>query len=319
MQATKERIRIGISSCLLGEKVRYNGDHKEDRFITGTLSQFFEWVPVCPEVEIGLGTPRETIRLVGDVDAPRLMTSNTNVDLTAKMTHYAKSKVRELDGLDLDGYILKKNSPSCGMERVRVYNDSGMPTRKGVGLFARVLLNSSPYLPVEEEGRLNDLPIRENFIVRVFCHRRWKDLTKDGFRLRDLVDFHTRHKLLVMAHNDKNMRTLGKLVAGAKSITRKQLKESYAALFFDALRHRSTARKNTNVLQHMQGHFKKLLEPADKQELASVIEDYRQGLLPLIVPLTLIKHYVNKFDIAYIKDQIYLNPHPKELMLRNHV
>jgi uncharacterized protein YbgA (DUF1722 family)/uncharacterized protein YbbK (DUF523 family) len=314
-----DKIRIGISSCLLGEKVRFNGDHKEDRFITGTLSRFFDWVPVCPEVEIGLGTPRETIRLVGDIEAPRLVTSRSQVDLTTRMTRYSKSRVKELASLDLDGYILKKDSPSCGMERVKVYNDSGMPSKKGIGVFARALLESSPYLPVEEEGRLNDMPIRENFIVRVFCHHRWRQLTSKRFRVGNLVDFHTKHKLLIMAHSETNMRLLGQLVAKAKSLPSKELLERYAALFFEALRRRATPRKNTNVLQHVQGYFKKLMDSSDKQELTALIQDYRQGLVPLIVPMTLVKHYVNKYEIEYIKDQIYLNPHPRELMLRNHV
>ena len=184
-----EKVRVGISSCLLGEKVRWNGDHKEDRYVTGTLAQCFEWVAVCPEVEIGLGTPRETIQLVGDPETPRLKTTRTDIDLTNQMLKYARRKVRELEALHLSGYILKKDSPSCGMQRVRVYNDSGMPVKKGVGVFARVLMDHLPFFPVEEEGRLKDRTLRENFIVRVFCYRRWQAFMAGNWQVGDLVSF----------------------------------------------------------------------------------------------------------------------------------
>ena len=318
MEYEEATIRVGISSCLLGEKVRWNGDHKEDHYVTGTLAQFFEWVAVCPEVEIGLGTPRETIHLVGDPETPRLKTTSTDIDLTNQMLKYAGRKVRELEALHLSGYILKRDSPSCGMQRVRVYSDSAMPAKRGVGVFARVLMDRLPFLPVEEEGRLKDRTLRENFIVRVFCYQRWQEFMAGNWKVGHLVSFHTKHKLLLMAHHEPNARQLGRLVAQGHCLKRGELRDRYANLFFAALRHRSTAPKNAKVLQHILGHFKKQVDASDKKELLAAVEDYRRGWLPLIVPITLIKHYVDKFDIEDIKGQIYLNPHPKELMLRNH-
>lgn len=313
-----DRIFIGISTCLLGEKVRFDGGHKKNDLVVNSLSEFFEWVPVCPEVEIGLGTPRESLRLVGNSVYPRFVTSKTGIDHTEKMLEFSRSKLREIARMNLDGYILKKDSPSCGMERVRVYGESGMPNRNGSGIFARELMNHLPYLPVEEEGRLLDMRLRENFITRVFCHHRWQKLIAQ-FKLGDLVEFHARHKYLLMAHSEKHMRQMGQLVSQASSAGAEQLFADYSRLFFEALRLNSTRRKHVNVLQHILGFFKKQVDDSGKRELLQVIEDYRHGLLPLIVPVTLIKHYVNRFDIAYIKNQVYLNPHPKELMLINHV
>jgi uncharacterized protein YbgA (DUF1722 family)/uncharacterized protein YbbK (DUF523 family) len=319
MKPTLEKIRLGISACLLGENVRFDGGHKKDQYLTGTLAQFVEWVPVCPEVDIGLGTPRESLHLIGNPEAPRMVTTKTNVDYTDAMLKYAHAKVEQLKKLHLNGYILKKDSPSCGMERVRVYAGKGMATRNGVGLFARVLLEQMPTLPVEEEGRLNDSGLRENFIVRVFCNYRWQNLLARPFRLNALITFHAQHKFLLMAHSEKHLRELGKLVAAAKSYKPKELLGKYAEIFFTALRHSATTRKHSNVLLHIAGYFKKQLDEKDKKELHATIEDYRRGLLPLIVPLTLIKHHLNKLDMQYIQDQVYLHPHPKELMLLNHV
>jgi uncharacterized protein YbgA (DUF1722 family)/uncharacterized protein YbbK (DUF523 family) len=319
MKPTPEKIRLGISACLLGENVRFDGGHKKDQYLTGILAQFVEWVPVCPEVDIGLGTPRESLHLIGTPEAPRMVTTKTNVDYTDTMLKYAHAKVEQLKKLHLNGYILKKDSPSCGMERVRVYAGKGMATRNGVGLFARVLMEQMPILPVEEEGRLNDSGLRENFIVRVFCNCRWQNLLRRPFRLNALITFHAQHKFLLMAHSEKHLRELGKLVAAAKSYKPTELLEAYAHLFFAALAHPATARKHTNVLSHLAGYFKKQLDEKDKNELYATIEDYRRGLLPLIVPLTLIKHHLNKFEVPYVQDQVYLHPHPKELMLLNHV
>jgi uncharacterized protein YbgA (DUF1722 family)/uncharacterized protein YbbK (DUF523 family) len=319
MKTSQEKIRLGISACLLGENVRFDGGHKKDQYLTGTLAQFVEWVPVCPEVDIGLGTPRESLHLIGTPEALRMVTTKTNVDYTDTMLKYAHAKVEQLKKLHLNGYILKKDSPSCGMERVRVYAGKGMATRNGVGLFARVLMEQMPILPVEEEGRLNDSGLRENFIVRVFCNYRWQNLLARPFRLNALITFHAQHKFLLMAHSEKHLRELGKLVAAAKSYKPTELLEAYAHLFIAALAHPATARKHTNVLSHLAGYFKKQLDEKDKNELYATIEDYRRGLLPLIVPLTLIKHHLNKFEVPYVQDQVYLHPHPKELMLLNHV
>lgn len=319
MRTTSHKIRIGISTCLLGENVRFDGGHKKDAYLTAALAPFVEWVAVCPEVEIGLGTPREPIRLAGKAESPRLATVKTNIDHTSRMKSYAQAKVEQLKHYDLNGYILKKDSPSCGMERVKVYHDSGAPSKTGVGIFAAVLLEKMPHLPVEEEGRLHDPRLRANFIVRVFSHDRWQEFLKNPFRLHDFVEFHARHKLLLMAHSETHMRALGKLVAAAKKLKPKELLEKYADLFFAALRQPATTRKHTNVLMHIAGYFKNGLSASDKQELHTLIADYHKSLVPLVVPVTLIKHYLNRFETPYLRDQIYLHPHPKELMLLNHV
>lgn len=217
------KIRLGISTCLLGENVRFDGGHKHDLYLTETLGKFVEWVPICPEVEIGLGTPRESLHLASDPAAPRMVTTKTKQDHTEAMLKFSHAKIEQLKRLQLNGYILKKDSPSCGMERVRVYSEKGMPARNGVGLFARVLMERLPSLPIEEEGRLNDAKLRENFIVRVFCHQRWQRLREKPFRLADLMAFHAQHKFLLLAHHEKNYREMGKLVAAGKSQAPKEL------------------------------------------------------------------------------------------------
>jgi len=312
-------IRVGISACLLGQEVRFDGGHKRDRYLTDTLGNFFEWVPVCPEVEMGLGTPRETLRLVGEPESPRLIFAKTGGDQTDRMQTWAKSGLEGLARMDLSGYILKSDSPSCGMERVRVYRSSGIPSKDGVGIFARALMDRFPLLPVEEEGRLHDLPLRENFVERIFCYRRWKDLVAGGLTRGKLVAFHTAHKLLLLAHSPKHYTEMGRLVANAKALSPKELEVRYGELFMAGLCVKATAKKHTNVLQHIVGYFKRDLDARDKAELLAVISDYHRGLVPLVVPLTLLKHHLTWVDVPYLKDQIYLNPHPKELMLRNHV
>jgi len=312
-------IRVGISACLLGQEVRYDGGHKRDRYITDTLGKFFEWVPVCPEVEMGLGTPRETLRLEGDSTSPRLVFAKSRGDITAGMQAWATSRLDDLARLDLSGYILKSDSPSCGMERVRVYRASGIPAKDGVGIFARALTDRLPLLPVEEEGRLHDLPLRENFIERVFCYRRWRDLVAGGLTRGKLVTFHTAHKLLLMAHSPKQYAELGRLVANAKALSVRNLEASYGKLFMATLRVKATAKKHTNVMHHILGYLKRDLDARDKAELVAVIADYHRELVPLIVPLTLLNHHLARIRVPYLRDQIYLRPHPKELMLRNHV
>ena len=312
-------IRLGISTCLLGDPVRYDGGHKRDRFITDTLGQYVEFVPVCPETECGLGVPRESMRLQGDPASPRLVTSRTGVDHTDRMVAWAERRLKELEQEDLCGFIFKSDSPSSGMERVRVYSDKGMPERKGVGIFARMFMEHFPLLPVEEEGRLHDPKLRENFIESIFTLKRWRDLLKDHPTRGKLVAFHTEHKLLILSHSPRHSQLMGKLVAGAKQIPPGKLYREYEALFVAALMVKTTVKKNTNVLQHMMGYFKKELSPDEKQELIEVIDGYHEGLAPLIVPITLLRHYVRKYDQPYLKEQVYLNPHPVELKLRNHV
>ena len=314
----RNKIKLGISACLLGENVRYDGGHKRDRFVTETIGNFVEFVPVCPEVECGLGIPRESMHLEGNPDSPRLITTRTKVDHTERMTTWARKRVQELEQEELCGFIFKSRSPSSGMERVRVYNEKGMPVKKGVGLFARIFMDHLPLLPVEEDGRLHDVRLRENFIERIFALKRWRDLLGDKQSRGKLVAFHTQHKLLILSHSPKHSRAMGKLVADAKKISPKQLYPQYQALLMEALKLKTTVKKNVNVLQHMMGYFKKQLTADEKQELLEVFFQYREGNIPLIVPITLIKHYVRKYDQPYLKEQVYLNPHPVELKLRNH-
>jgi uncharacterized protein YbgA (DUF1722 family)/uncharacterized protein YbbK (DUF523 family) len=311
--------RIGVSRCLLGEEVRYDGGHKRDRFLTDVLSRYVEWVPICPEVEAGLGAPREAMRLVGTPQHPRLVTIKSGTDHTRVLETMATNRIEELKELDLSGYVFKKGSPSCGIERVRIYNEQGVPSRNGVGLFARAFIEQFPLIPIEEEGRLCDSTLRENFIERVFCYRRWQDLIRSGVTRQALVQFHTIHKYVLLAHHPQQYKVLGRLIAQPEQYRPKELAHRYGELFMKTLAVKTTVRKHVNVLQHILGHFKDRLGTHEKAELAGVIGDYHQELTPLIVPLTLIKHYVQIFDVGYIRDQVYLNPHPKELMLRNHV
>ena len=314
-----EIIKLGVSSCLLGQKVRWNGEHKHDRYITDTLGKFVEYFPVCPEVECGFGVPREPFRLIGDPDSPRLVTVKTKQDYTERMTQWARKRVVELEKENLCGFLFKSKSPSSGMERVKVYNEKGIPTQKGVGIFARVFMEHFPLLPVEEEGRLHDLKIRENFIEHIFTLKRWREVLAQKESRGNLVGFHTKHKLLILSHSPKHQQKMGTLVAQAKDIQLELLYDSYQTLLVQALRLKATTMKNANVLFHIVGYFKKQLTPDEKQELLDLIELYRKGYIPLIVPITLINHYVRKYNQSYLKEQYYLHPHPIELQLRNHV
>lgn len=311
-------IKIGVSSCLLGEKVRYDGGHKLDRYITDTLGRFFEFVPVCPEVECGMPIPREAMRLEADEGEVRLVTTRTRVDKTEQMLDFCRRKVIDLEKEDLCGFIFKKDSPSSGLFNVKLYR-RGMPTKAGRGLFADAVARHFPFLPVEEEGRLHDMGLRENFIERVFAFRRWKDLLLGGKSLGRLVTFHAEHKLLVMAHSPEIYREMGALVARGRELGRDELFARYQELFVKALSLHATVRKNTNVLQHIAGYFKKELTREEKAELQEIIGDYHRHLVPLIVPVTLLRHYVKKFGQEYLLTQVYLSPTPVELMLRNHV
>lgn len=315
----EEKIKVGISTCLLGQPVRYDGGHQRDRYLINTLGQYIEYVPVCPEVECGLGTPREAMRLVGNPESPRLVTRKTGVDHTEKMIRWAKKRVKKLEKEELCGFIFKSKSPSSGMSRVKVYNDQGMPAQTGVGMFARVFMDHFPLIPVEEDGRMHDPGIRENFIERIFTMKRWRDIPTGSKSLGALVDFHSRQKLLILSHSQKHYRQMGKLVADGKKMPVKALFNQYEHLLMEALALKTTVKKNTNVLQHLMGYFKKHLTSDEKQELLEVFGLYRQGFVPLIVPLTLINHYVRKYDQPYLKMQMYLNPHPVELKLRTHV
>ncbi len=315
----EEKIRIGISACLLGEKVRFDGSHKLDRFLTETLGRYVEYVPVCPEVEIGLPTPRDTLRLSGSGNEPRLVFSKTGEDITERMVSWAHKRLDELEKENLCGFIFKSKSPSSGMERVKLYDRNGIPNKTGVGIFAREFMQRFPLLPVEEDGRLHDPKLRENFIEIIFTLRRWRALVNQGETAGGLVDFHTRHKLLIMAHSPEVYRQMGKLVARAGATDIESLYNDYLALLIKGLRLKTTAAKNVNVLQHGLGYFKKQLSADEKQEMLTVIDNYRKQLTPLIVPVTLLNHFVRKYEQEYLQQQVYLNPHPIELSLRNHV
>jgi len=316
---TEEKIRIGISSCLLGEKVRFDGGHKRDRFLTETLGRYVEYVPVCPEVEIGLPTPRETLRLVGDPDNQRLVFSKSGDDITERMSAWAMRRVAELEKEDLCGFIFKAKSPSSGMERVKLYDKNNVPNKGGVGLFAKAFMQHFPLLPVEEDGRLHDPVLRENFIETIFTLKRLRETIARDKSAKGLIDYHSRHKLLMMAHSPDIYRQMGKLVARAGEIEVGMLYRDYLALLVKGLRLKATIPKHINVLQHILGYFKKQLSGDEKQEMLSVLERYRGQQIPLIVPATLINHYVRKYDQPYLQQQVYLNPHPVELSLRNHV
>lgn len=315
----KDSINVGISACLLGENVRWDGGHKKDRYITDILGAYFSFIPVCPEVEVGMGVPRESVRLVGRVSSPRMVGNKTGQDWTDRMRKYLAGRVKQLEKYSFSGFILKKDSPSCGMERVRVYQESGMPLKQGRGFFGRGLVGHFANLPVEEEGRLNDPALKDNFIVRVFAYSRLQNLFEGKFNRGDIVRFHSVHKHLLLAHSPKHYKILGQLVAQIKRYRPENFKEKYIESFMRALSIKSTIRKNVNVMQHIVGFLKPYLDRNARADIIKVIENYRSGLVPLIVPLTLIKHYVKLYDIDYIKDQVYLSPHPEELMLRNHV
>ncbi|CAB1083505.1 COG1683: Uncharacterized conserved protein / FIG143828: Hypothetical protein YbgA [Olavius algarvensis Delta 1 endosymbiont] len=315
----EDKFKIGISSCLLGNEVRWNAGHKLDKYLTRILGRFVEYVPVCPEVEVGLGIPRESMRLVGDPENPRLITFKSKTDHTDRMLSWTEKRVRDLEKEDLCGFVFKSDSPSSGMIRVKVYNEKGMPHKIGVGIFARAFMAHFPLIPVEDDGRLNDPLIRENFILQIFTMKRWRANLVGRRSMGKLIDFHTRNKLLLLSHSQKHYRLMGKLVAEGKKMPIRELYDRYQVLLMEALKLKTTIRKHSNVMQHLMGYFKKQLSPDEKQELLEVFEHYRRELVPLLVPITLINHYVRKYDQPYLKQQTYLNPHPLELKLRTHV
>ncbi len=312
------RLRLGISTCLLGEPVRYDGGHKRDRFLTDILGRFVEYVPVCPEVECGLPVPREAMRLVGDPGHPRLVTQRSAIDHTERLREWSEKRVRELEKEELCGFVFKQSSPSSGMERVKVYNDSGVAQKVGVGLFAQAFMNHFPLIPTEEEGRLHDVRLRENFIERLFAFKRWQDSVSAKPNAAALMEFHGRHKLLLMAHDVKSVSQLGRLIAKVDEASCRDVADRYIQQFMGAMKKQATTAKNVNVMMHILGYFKKQLNNDEKQETLELIAQYRQGHLPLIVPLTLFNHYVRKYDQAYLRRQHYLKPGPLELHLRNH-
>lgn len=311
-------LRVGVSSCLLGNKVRYDGGHKRDGFLVDVLGPFVTYVAVCPEMELGWGAPRDPVRLEKNPHGVRFVSPDSGRDWTGPAEAYSRKRVESLLAQDLCGFVLKKGSPSCGMERVKVYRPGGGFEKTGRGVFAAALLDADPLLPVEEEGRLEDPRLRENFLERVFAYRRLKDLFSPGWRPADLVAFHTREKFLLLAHDTEGYRALGRCVAGV-SKNQGEARRAYSVKYMDTLKKLATRGKHANVLQHMAGFLKTVLDSMEKQELGEVIEDSRRGWVPLVVPLTLLRHHVRRHGVAYLQGQSYLEPHPKELMLRNHV
>ncbi len=316
--AMQDGFRIGVSSCLLGNSVRFDGGHKHDRFITDTLGTSVNFVPVCPEAECGLGIPIKPLRLVGIPESCRLVFIKTEDEITDRMHEWSKKRLAELEKENLCGFIFKSKSPSCGMERVKIYSKEGNPVLKGRGIFAGMFMDRFPNIPVEEEGRLNDPHLRENFVERIFTLYRWRQLLENSKNMSGLVEFHTCNKLLVLSHSTEIYREMGKLVADGKKYPADGLFRKYEILMLSALSLKSTEKKNLNVLYHMMGYFKKQLDSNEKSELIEIFTNYAELKIPLIVPVTLVNHYAKKYKSEYLEKQTYLNPHPLELKLRNH-
>ena len=310
--------RVGISSCLLGEMVRYSGGHSRDRFLTDTFGKYVDWVPVCPEAECGLPVPREAMRLVGDPETPRLLTIDSRIDHTDRVLRWAKRRVRELTGDDLVGFVFKSRSPSCGTGRVKIYGEGATHRGTGAGLFVRAFTQRFPLLPIEDEGRLHDPIVRENFIERMFCLRRYRAAMKPRRTRCALVTYHAAHKLQLMAHSPALLREMGRLVARAREVDAADLFGRYESLLVRATKLTATRGKNANVLRHALGCFRKELSSDERAEAHAEIERFRAALIPLIVPVTLLERYVRRYGQAYLVEQTYFAPHPIELKLRNH-
>lgn len=309
---------VGISTCLLGENVRHDGGHKLNHYLRDTLGKYVDYIPVCPEVECGMSVPREAVHLVDINGKIRLITVKTNIDMTEKMNSWMKEQLKELSKKTLCGFIFKSKSPSSGLFRIKVYRKNGV-TKNGRGIFAKGLTERFPLIPVEEEGRLNDDKLRENFIERIFLMHRWNTLNEKKKSLKKLIDFHAAHKFLLMAHSPKSLKELGRRLAQGKEYSLSQLYKIYFESLITSMQKIATVKKNTNVLTHLMGYFKKNLTHDEKAELLELIEKYHNEYIPLIVPVTLINHYVRKYKPLYLENQVYLNPSPPELMLRNHV
>lgn len=312
----QQKIKIGVSACLLGQEVRFNGTHKKLPLLTDVLAPLFEYVTTCPEMGAGMGVPRMPIRLVGDVSSPRAVRVEApDVDYTDALQGYASMRIPELG--DLCGYVFIKNSPSCGLHRVKVYDGKGMPKPEGRGLFAQALTKAYPLLPVEEDGRLHDPILRENFITRVYATHEWRQLCQRGLTAAGIIDFHSRFKYTLMAHAPGDYEALGQLLADAGKHDAREFGPRYFADMMRLLERKATRKTNTNVLMHLQGYLKKQLQSKEKASLSQVVEHYRQGIVPLIVPITLLKHYFSLYPDPYIGKQSFLHLYPEQLSLRN--
>ncbi|MDB6142847.1 MAG: hypothetical protein JWP80_1891 [Pseudomonas sp.] len=308
--------KLGVSACLMGVEVRYNGGHKQSQLCTGPLSDYFDFVPACPEVAIGMGIPREAIRLIGDPEHPQAIGSvHSELNVTQALADYGAHMATQMD--DICGYIFMQKSPSCGLERVKVYQDNGLPIPSGRGIYARAFCASRPDLPVEEDGRLNDPVLRENFITRVFAYADWQRLLQSGLTRRALTNFHSRYKYQLMANNPAQYRMLGKMLGSMGNADPAEIGPRYFSELMTALKRCATRGTHTNVLQHLNGYFKKSMSPDDCQEMQRLIGQYRRGVVPLVVPLTLLKHHLRQHPDPYVAQQVYLQPHPENLSLRN--
>ncbi|MFJ3486390.1 YbgA family protein [Pseudomonas sp. NPDC090202] len=317
VQPSAPRPRLGVSACLMGVEVRYNGGHKESHLLTRSLNDYFDFVPACPEVAIGMGVPREPIRLVGDPEHPQAVgTVREDLNVTEALADYGVHMAEAMD--DICGYIFMQKSPSCGLERVKVYRDNGALFDAGArGIYAQAFCVRQPDLPVEEAGRLCDPVLRENFITRVYAYAAWQDLLKSGISRRALTEFHARYKYQLMANDPMQYKVLGSLLGHMGNSDPVEIAPRYFSQLMTALKKPATRRTHTNVLQHLCGYLRDTLSAPDKKEIQSVINQYHQGIVPLVVPLTLLKHHFRRHPDPYIALQVYLQPHPENLSLRN--
>ena len=311
-----EKIKIGVSACLLGKEVRFNAQHKYHWYINEILGKYFDYVPICPEVAIGMGVPRKSVRLVGHSDSPEMIEPISGKNWTEKMVSYSEKKVKNFG--DLSGFLFKRASPTCGVFRVKVYQKNGIPLPEGMGLFSQKVSQEWPLLPIEEEGRLNDTMLRENFLERVFGYQRIRKLMEKKFQRKDWIDFHTQNKFLLLAHSRKYYTELGHLVSAIEKKSPMDFKQEYSVLYMEALAVQTTRKKHGDVLLHILGFLKKILTKEQKEDILKAIKNYTESVYPLIVPMTLLNHYITLNKIDYIQKQIYLCPTPEDLCLRNH-
>jgi len=317
VSAPADHVRIGASSCLLGEPVRFDGGHKSSRFVSRELSEFVELVPVCPEVEMGLSVPRKPMRLVRNGDAVRMLEIESGFDHTPELEAFAQKRIRVLRKLGLCGYVFKQDSPSCGAFRVKIYPErKGRAERKGEGLFAGALREALPWLPIEEEGRLEDAGRRDLFGERVFALRRLRMLFQGRWTAGQVVAFHTAHELQLMAHSAAGYRALGQLVAEVRDRPRAEFREVYGTLFLESFAKKVSTRRHVNVLQHMLGYFRKTLDEGSRADLAEMIEEFRRGETTLLVPLARIRHTARRLEVEDLEGQTYLSPETAERKLR---
>ena len=317
-QFNTQQLLVGISACVLGQQVRFDGGHKRSTFADNELGQFVQYVPICPEVAIGMGVPRPTIRQVAHGERILIKGSgkHSELDVSEALSSFSQTQSHALQ--NLSGYIVCAKSPTCGLERVKVYSEQGhLLHSEGRGVFTQALMDAHPLLPIEENGRLCDPVLKENFVNRVFVFHQWQCLCHEGLSAKKLIDFHSRHKYLVMASSVEAYQKLGRLLANLSGESMEDVAAIYSKELMAALTLRASRKGHTNVLLHLQGYFKNWVDSAERQALAAVIHQYRQGILPLMAPIVLIKHLLVKFPNEYLSQQVYLNPHPELLALRN--